>query len=127
LVESSKQSDIDFNNTYAVLDKQFNNGIDISIFYNDIQKLSDDNQKRKIESEKEGQKDPADYYLELFLSLLLVSFWLLYFSTQDWCIAYLFGGLFPILFLSNYQNRFFYKFVRAYSRFMSRVFPIKSE
>lgn len=126
LVKSSKQSDIDFNNSYAVLDRQFKYGINIDIFYDEIQKLSEGNQNRKIQIDKESQKNPADYYLELFMSLLLISFWILFFSTQNWCIKYLFIGIIIIFILANNQNRPFYKFVRFYSRLVNMVFPFKN-
>lgn len=126
LVNSSKQSDIDFNNSYAVLDRQFKNGINIDVFYSEIQKLSEDNQNKKIQIDSERQKNTADYYLELFMFLLTTSFWLLFFATQKWCLIYLFLGVILIFIFTNNQNRPFYKLVRGYSRLMSKIFPIKN-
>lgn len=127
LVKSSKQSDIDFNNSYAVIDRQLKNGINLDTFYSEIEKLSNDNQIKKVAFEKESKENPADYYLELFMSLLLISFWLLFFSTQNWCFQYLFLGIILIFILSNNQNRPFHKLVRCYSRLMSKVFPVKND
>lgn len=124
LVKSSKQSEADFSAAYSVLEKQFSNGVDINIFYNEIQDLVEENQKKKIESEKGSQKI-ADYSLELYVSLSLISFWFLFFSTQNWCIFYLYIGIMSILYLSNSQNRYFYRLIRSYSKFMSKIFPTK--
>ena len=124
LLKSSYQSDINFNNSYAVLERQFKNGINIGKFYSEIQKLSDDNQKIKVASETQSQKKYPDYYLEFFMSLLLMSYWLLLFSTQNWCSTYLYIGLLFIFYLSNNQNKYFYRLVNYYSKLMSKIFPV---
>lgn len=127
LVKSHTQSDIDFNNSYAVLDRQLKNGINMDTFYNEIQKLSQENQIKKINLDKETQKELADYYLELFMFLLMVSFWFLFFSTQNWCLLYLFLGIIFIFIFVNNQSRPFYELVRDYSRLMSKIFPVKND
>lgn len=126
LVKDGKKSEDDFNNGYSIFQKQIKNGINIDAFYRDLQYLVEDNQKKKIELEKESLKNPGDYSLELFITLLFSSLWFLFFSTKNWFIFYLYIGLIIIIYFSSNQNRFFYKIVKAYSRTISKIFPIKN-
>ena len=125
-LEKIKIRDKDYyNKGFSILNKQFVEGINIDIFYRDIEKLNDESEEDRIKMEKDALKNPADYSLELYLFLILVSFWLLFFSTQNSHIFYLYAVIPFIFFLTNNQDKYFYELVRWYSRFVIKVFPPK--
>ncbi len=125
LVENSRQSESAFNSSYAILNKQFENGINMEIFYKDVQFLIGENNKRFKDIENEAKKNPADYFLEFYTFCLITTFWFVLFSTQSWCTVYLYVGIIIIFFISHNQNKIFYEFIKLYSNVMYKIFPTK--
>lgn len=126
LTEGNEQNEINFKEAYDVLDRQLKNGINIDEFYKDIEKLSDKSEEQSLRVETKAEKMGANYSLELYLFCSLTSLWFLFFSTQKWNLLYLFLGIIIIFYVSNNQNKFFYRFILFYSKKMNKIFPTKN-
>lgn len=120
LIKVYKQSEDDFKNSYHVLEKQFENGINIDTFYKEIKELSEKN------SEKISKiKEIPNYFLEFFTFCFISSLYLVLFSTLNWNIWYLYIGLIIIFFITNNQYKLFYKLIYFYSKFVNKIFPTR--
>lgn len=126
LVQSNQQNEENFQKAFRVLEDQFKNGIDIKKFYKDIEILSKEN-KREL-TEIDGKMGGyTNYLLELYIFLLLVTFWLVFFSTTDFCTSYLYVGIVLIFCITHNQNRYLYGFVKIYSKLVSKIFPVNEK
>jgi hypothetical protein len=120
LTKGYKQSEIDFKNSYDVLERQFKNGINIDTFYKEIEELSKNNKEKISKIDK-----TPNYFLEFFTFCFMSSLWLLFFSTQNMQICYLYIGLVIIFIITNNQYQLVYKLIYFYSKFLNKIFPTR--